>query len=144
MTAETGQFHPPRAWWERLFAVIDAGDAEGFARFFSPDGRFRFGNAPEVIGTVAIRTVAANFFGAIARCRHELGRTWEGAGSAVCEGRVTYTRRDGTLLEVPFVDVLDFSGELVASYRIYVDISDLFVTRGAHGEVLGDSAAPKR
>lgn len=142
--AETVPFIPARAWWERLFAVIDAGDADGFVRFLTSDARFRFGNAPDVVGTEPIRAVVAGFFAAIARSRHEIERTWAGSGSALCEGHVTYTRHDGSLLRVPFVDVFDFRGELIASYRIYIDLSALVGTPAAHGDAPAVSVGPKR
>jgi ketosteroid isomerase-like protein len=119
-------FQPDVAWWERIFAVIDAGDAAGFVRFLTPDAQFRFGNAPAVVGGEAIRAAAAGFFSAIASSRHRLLRTWNCAATAVCEGEVTYTRHDGTALSVPFANVFELRGDKIAAYRIYIDNSALF------------------
>jgi ketosteroid isomerase-like protein len=119
-------FQPDVAWWERIFAVIDAGDAAGFVRFLTPDAQFRFANAPTVVGGEAIRAAAAGFFSAIASSRHRLLRTWNGSATAVCEGEVTYTRHDGTALRVPFANVFELRGDKIASYRIYIDNSALF------------------
>jgi ketosteroid isomerase-like protein len=120
------EFRADRAWWGRLFATIDAGDAAGFVEFLTPDAQLRFGNAPAVTGSAAIRTAAAGFFGAIASSRHELLGTWRGTMTAVCEGEVTYTRHDGSVLRVPFVNVFDLCGERIACYRFYSDNSALF------------------
>jgi ketosteroid isomerase-like protein len=120
------EFRTDRAWWERIFATIDAGDAAGFVEFLTPDAQLRFGNAPAVTGSAAIRTAAAGFFGAIASSRHELFGTWRGTMTAVCEGEVTYTRHDGSVLCVPFVNVFDLCGERIACYRFYIDNSALF------------------
>ena len=119
-------FQPDVAWWERIFAVIDAGDAAGFVGFLTPDAQFRFGNAPAVVGGEAIHAAAAGFFSAIASSRHRLLRTWNGAATAVCEGEVTYTRHDGTALSVPFANVFELRGDKIAAYRIYIDNSALF------------------
>ena len=119
-------FQPDRAWWERIFAVIDSGDAAGFVNFLTPDARFRFGNAPEIAGTDAIRSAVAAFFAAIASSRHEVLGTWNGAGTAACEGQVTYTRHDDSVLKIPFVNVFELRAEKIAGYRIYIDISPLF------------------
>jgi ketosteroid isomerase-like protein len=119
-------FQPDRAWWERVFAVIDAGDAAGFVDFLAPDAQFRFGNAPVVVGHEAIHAAAAGFFAAIASSRHRLIRTWNGAATAVCEGEVTYTRHDGSVISVPFANVFEMQGEKIAAYRIYIDNSSLF------------------
>jgi ketosteroid isomerase-like protein len=124
--AEKHVFEPDRAWWESVFAVIDAGDAAGFVAFLTPDAQFRFGNAPVVVGSEAILAAAAGFFAAIASSRHRLLRTWNGAAIAACEGEVTYTRHDGSTLSVPFANVFELRGEKIAAYRIYIDNSSLF------------------
>ena len=117
---------PDRAWWERVLAVVDAGDAAAFVELLTPDAQFRFGNAPVVVGREAIRTVAAAFFAAIASSRHRLLSTWSGPGTAVCEGEVTYTRHDGSVLSVPFANVFELRAGKIAAYRIYIDNSALF------------------
>jgi ketosteroid isomerase-like protein len=119
-------FQPDRAWWERVFAVIDAGDAAGFVELLTADAQFRFGNAPAVVGREAIHAAVGAFFAAIAGSRHRLLDTWNGSSSAVCEGEVTYTRHDGSMLSVPFVNVFDLRGDKIAAYRIYIDNSRLF------------------
>jgi ketosteroid isomerase-like protein len=119
-------FQPDRLWWESVFAVIDAGDAAGFVAFLTPDAEFRFGNAPVVVGHEAIHAAAAGFFSAIASSRHRLLCTWNGATTAVCEGEVTYTRHDGSVLSVPFANVFELRGDKIAAYRIYIDNSSLF------------------
>ena len=119
-------FAPDRAWWGRLLGVIDARDADGFVAFLTPDAEFRFGNAPAVRGREAIRAAVAGFFSVIGGCRHRLIGSWNGPGTAVCEGEVTYTRLDGSTVTIPFVNVFGLEGERVASYRIYIDNAPLF------------------
>ena len=119
-------FQPDRAWWERVFALVDAGDAPAFADLLTPDARFRFGNAPVMVGREAIRAAVAGFFSAIVSSRHQLLGTWNGPATAVCEGEVTYTRRDGSAVSVPFANVFELRGDKIAAYRIYIDNSSLF------------------
>jgi ketosteroid isomerase-like protein len=123
-------FRPDRAWWERVLAVVDAGDAAGFVDLLTPDAQFRFGNAPPIFGSDAIRSVVAGFFAAIASSRHELLEVWSDAATAVCEGLVTYTRHDGSSLTVPFANVFQLKGHKIAGYRIYIDNSALFAEAG--------------
>jgi ketosteroid isomerase-like protein len=123
-------FQPDRAWWERVFAVVDAGDATAFVDLLTPDAQFRFGNAPMVVGHGAIHAAAAGFFAAIACSRHRLLHIWNGAATAVCEGEVTYTRHDGSVISVPFANVFELRGKKIASYRIYIDNSSLFSKSG--------------
>ena len=119
-------FQPDLAWWERVFAAIDAGNAAGFVDFLTSDAQFRFGNAPVVVGRDAIHAAAAGFFAAIASSRHRLLGMWNGAATAVCEGEVTYTRHDGSTISVPFANVFELRGDKIAAYRIYIDNSSLF------------------
>jgi hypothetical protein len=119
-------FEPNAAWWQQLFAVIDARDAAEFVRLLTPEAQFRFGNGPTVIGTDAIRAAASAFFASIAACRHRLIRTWPGSVALACEGAVTYTRNNGTEVTIPFVNVLELRGALISVYRIYIDNSPLW------------------
>lgn len=114
------------AWIPALFASIDARDAGRFVEFLADDGRFRFGNLPPVAGRAAIRTTVADFFSAIAACRHRLHAVWSPPGHAIVQGEVTYTRMDGGVVTVPFVNVLALDGDLVRDYLIYVDATPLF------------------
>jgi ketosteroid isomerase-like protein len=126
-TGVAGQaFLPDRAWWERVFAIVDAGDTAGFMDLLTPDARFRFGNAPVIIGADAIREVVRGFFKAIASSRHQLFTIWNGPATAVCEGVVVYTRHDGSTLSVPFANVFELEGDRISAYRIYIDNSSLF------------------
>ncbi len=120
---------PNREWWDELLLAVDSGDARRFVSFLTPDASFRFGNADCVVGSEAIQVMVAGFFGAIASSRHELLNSWGVAPSVACEGTVTYTRHDGSLLCVPFVNAFDLHDRKIASYRIYIDNSALF---GAH------------
>ena len=63
---------------------------------------------------------------AIASSRHRLLGMWNGPATAVCEGEVTYTRHNGSVLSVPFANVFDLRGDKIAAYRIYIDNSALF------------------
>jgi ketosteroid isomerase-like protein len=127
MTVQT--FQPDRRWWESVFAVIDAADAAAFVDLLTPDAQFRFGNAPAVVGREAIHAAVAGFFAAIASSRHRFIGHWNGTAGAACEGEVTYTRHDGSILSVPFANVFELRGQKISEYRIYIDNSALFGAR---------------
>lgn len=117
---------PTRDWWSGLFATIDARDADGFVAHLTDDAEFRFANHPPAHGRSAIRAVVDGFFGTIGGCRHRLIRTWEDGADVVCQGEVTYTRLDGGLVTVPFVNVFEMRGERVARYLIYNDVTPVY------------------
>ncbi|MCA9672341.1 MAG: nuclear transport factor 2 family protein [Myxococcales bacterium] len=127
---------PQPRWLSQLFETIDAKDAAKFARYFTAEGRFAFSSAPEVVGRGAVEQFVGGFFDSIAGLSHTLDRVFAGpGGTLVSEGRVTYTRLDGSTLEVPFCNVysLDESqnaspsdGPLIRDYRVYGDFSQLY------------------
>ena len=117
---------PISPWVRDLFAALDRKDVSAFGAFLAEDAFFRFGSQPEARGRAAAEAAVEAFFGMIAGLSHELTGEWEGPGSVVVEGQVTYTRRDGTTVTLPFVDVLDMRGSRIQAYKIYMDIAPLF------------------
>lgn len=113
-------------WTPVLFACIDAKDTDGFLSYLCDDATFRFANQPPSVGHLAIGAAVAGFFAAIGACRHEVTNVWTPGDAVICQGQVTYTRHDGSVLSVPFVNVLAMAGELIREYSIYVDASALF------------------
>lgn len=113
-------------WVTALFAAIDAKDAKHFAHFLAPDAVFRFANQPPVRGVHAIRENVAAFFQSIHALHHEIEETFDHGEVVVCHGKVTYTRRDGSLLTVPFADIFKMHGELIREYLIFMDPSELY------------------
>lgn len=111
-----------------LFAAIDAMDTAGFLAKLTPSAEFRFGGAPPVRNRAKIGEAVDAFFSTIAGLRHELTKTIADGESMACEGNVTYTRHDGTKVTLPFADIFAFDGDLIESYRIYIDIGPLYAT----------------
>jgi ketosteroid isomerase-like protein len=109
-----------------LFAAIDAKDGAAFVAYLTEDAVFRFGSAPPVRGRDAIQAAVEGFFSTIAACSHTIAKTLRQGDTLVCEGVVTYTRQDGSEIALPFTDVFDYEGDLIAHYKIYMDIAPLF------------------
>jgi len=109
-----------------LFAAIDRKDSASFVASLTDDAVFRFGSAPSVQGHAAIAAAVDGFFGTIASLSHTVTRVlWDGE-TQVCEGEVTYKRLNGTKITLPFADVFEYSGDLIAHYKIYMDIGPLY------------------
>ncbi len=109
-----------------LFAAIDASDTERFLSFLTAEASFRFGSAPAVSGTEAIRAAVGGFFSTIGGCRHSIATTVVEGDVVICEGEVTYTRHDSSQITLPFANVFEMSGELISMYKIYVDAGPLY------------------
>jgi limonene-1,2-epoxide hydrolase len=73
-----------------------------------------------------VRAAVESFFDSILGLSHSIDRTLGEGNTLVCEGEVTYTRHDGRIVVVPFVDVFEYEGEQIAEYKIYIDISPLY------------------
>lgn len=111
-----------------LFAAVDAMDTAGFLAKLTETAEFRFGGAPPVQHRPHIGAAVDAFFATIAGLRHELTNVISDGESVACEGNVTYTRHDGTTVTLPFADTFVCDGDLIASYRIYIDIGPLYAT----------------
>jgi len=112
-----------------LFAAIDAKDTAAFVSYLTEDAVFRFGSAPAVAGRDAIAAAVDGFFSTIAGCSHDIRFLVQSGNTLVCEGEVTYQRHDGGKVTLPFVDVLEYESDLIAVYKIYIDIAPLYAER---------------
>lgn len=109
-----------------MFAAIDAMDGATFVSYLTDDAIFRFGSAPAVKGRDAIQAAVEGFFETIAGCSHTIGNSLRQDDTLVCEGEVTYRRHDGSGITLPFTNVLEYDGDLIAHYKIYIDIAALY------------------
>ena len=109
-----------------LFDAIDRMDAAGFTSFLTEDAVFRFGNAPQVNGQANIQASVEGFFSSIAGIKHRILNVWENQKSIAIQGEVTYIRKDGKKITLPFANVFKMQGSLIREYLIYIDIAPLF------------------
>ena len=116
----------PEGFLDGLFQAIDAKDTDGFTSFLTEDAEFRFGSAPPVTGRTSIAQAVGAFFETIDGLSHSVTKVWRADASLACEGEVCYRRHDGSEIIIPFVDVFACKGDLISSYKIYIDIAPLF------------------
>ncbi|HEX8986401.1 MAG TPA: nuclear transport factor 2 family protein [Rhodocyclaceae bacterium] len=115
-----------QTWLRSLFSAIDAKDAQAFVAHLTPDARFQFGNLPAVEGREAIAAMVGGFFASIAGLEHVLEESWQSGEATICCGSVTYARLDGSLLTVPFANVMRRRDGAAFDYRIFGDMSALY------------------
>ena len=111
-----------------LFAAIDSKDTDGFLGFLAGEASFRFGSQPALVGHDAIRAGVDGFFASIDASEHRLANVLASNSTLVCEGSVTYTRKDGSTITLPFTNVFELDAGLdrIAEYKIYIDIAPLY------------------
>ena len=121
MSSETTEVN-----FDKLFASIDAMDAEGFVGFLTEHCTFRFGSAPPVTGRDGIRATVSEFFAMFAALQHDVQRIVSDENGIACEGEVTYTHHDGRNVTVPFSNIFEAENGLISLYRIYIDMGPVF------------------
>ncbi len=109
-----------------LFASIDAQDTPKFLSYLTPDVRFQFGNWPAAVGLEATGGAVDNFFGTIQGLSHKLHNVWLTERHAIARGEVTYTRKDGSKLTLPFTNVYGLKDGKILDYQIYMDVNPLY------------------
>lgn len=118
------------AWLKSLFAAIDSRDAAAFATHLTDDSTFHFGNLPPVEGKPAITAFVDGFFAGIQGVKHEIEEHWLSGETIICRGTVTYHRRDGRSVSLPFANIMQVRDGLAYNYRIFADASPLFAAAG--------------
>ena len=113
-----------------LFRAIDSMDADRFITFLTEDAQFKFGNNPKVIGKDAVKEAVKEFFSSIKGLSHEVINTWSHPDTIICQGEVTYTRKNDSKVTIPFVNIFGIKENLVKDYLIYIDIAPLFANLG--------------
>ena len=48
------------------------------------------------------------------------------ARATIVESNVTYTRKDGSRVTVPVVTIYREDGDVIADYRVFIDLAPLF------------------
>ncbi len=115
-----------KPFFDALFAHVDAMDAKSFAECFTERGVFRLGNNPTITGAPAVHDFIGGFFAAIGGISHRFENCWSLGDRAFCNGFVTYVRKDGSELTVPWSTISRFEDGKLAEYLAYVDASELF------------------
>ncbi len=110
----------------QLFAAIDAMNADAFVSFLTPDAIFRFGTSVPVVGQGVVHALVDGFWRSIAGSSHRLVKVWRDGDDLAIRGEVTYTRKDGRTVEVPFVNVFKMRADKISEYLIHIDNGPLF------------------
>ena len=108
-----------------ILEAVDSQDSDWFVTFLTDDAVFRYGSQEPVRGKDNVRNYVAAFFESIDDLSHEVTETWDGEGSVVCTGQVTYRRLDGKDVTIPFTNIFRFEGEKISEYLVYADPAPL-------------------
>lgn len=108
------------------FEAVDNSDANGLAELMTDEAIFRFSNNPEVTGKANIVPFLEGFFASIKGTKHDQIEHWDIPGGVVMNGRVTYTRLDGSTYSCWFSNTFKLKDGKIQEYLIFVDNSKLY------------------
>jgi ketosteroid isomerase-like protein len=110
---------------QQIYAADEALDAESFVALLTEDVQFRLGSNPLITGRASVFQMITTFFSTIQGLQHHLIKAWEDETTVIFEAEVTYTRKDGSQVTIPYVDVLELESTQVKDYKIYIDLTPL-------------------
>jgi ketosteroid isomerase-like protein len=114
-------------WVTELFDSIDSMDTNKFVSFLAEDATFTFGNSPSAIGKEIVFQVVDGFFKSIKAISHTDIQTFVDGDFVIARGNSTYTRHDASALTVGFCNVFKMQNSLIQDYKIYIDLSQLYI-----------------
>jgi ketosteroid isomerase-like protein len=112
-----------------MYAASDSGDIDGLLSLLADDVVLAFGNADVVHGKAAVEAQARQVTSKLKGVRHEIHDIWHAAEDAdviIARMTVHYSRLDGTIVSLPCCNIYRMSGDLIADYRIYMDVNPVF------------------
>lgn len=111
---------------QNVFEAVDNSDANALTDMMTRDAVFRFSNIPEIRGRENIRPFLEGFFKSIKGISHDNMEVWEVPEGYVMNGRVIYTRLDGTTYPCWFSNTFKMQDGKIKDYLIFVDNSKLY------------------
>jgi len=109
-----------------MYLAIDARDTNKLVSYMTDDAKFIFANIPPVEGKSNISGFLDGFFKSIKAISHNEIESWNAGEVWFVTGKVTYTRHDDSILQVPFGVILKMRDSLIKDYQIFVDASELY------------------
>jgi hypothetical protein len=110
-----------------FYAELDANDPTVYERRLTTDAVFAFNDTEPVAGSSAIGQFIDAWKGNFTSVTHEIvsitANTQQGAAGV--EVIVKYVFPDGNAVDLKGCSFLDFTGDKVRSYRVYIDTSRL-------------------
>jgi ketosteroid isomerase-like protein len=111
---------------QRYYAVVDKMDLEAFKELHTEDSIVQFGNFPPLVGREAIGGAIGHFWSTIDGMKHNFINRWDTEKESVLEVKVDYTRKDGKLVSLPCVSIVELRDGKVAHLRVHIDTAPIY------------------
>jgi ketosteroid isomerase-like protein len=106
---------------DKLFGAVERNDVDAYLECFTENAEYRAANWPAVYGHQAIREFAGQVIPYFDKVEHKVKNTWQNGDTIVSEMDLTYHRKDGKVVTVPCVDIIQLEKGKVKSLRAYLD-----------------------
>jgi ketosteroid isomerase-like protein len=108
-------------WVADLYALVDAGELDRYLEeYYADDAELQFASGPTLRGKAALREALGRGHDAHAM-RHTFRNVWESGDTTIVEFDVSYTFRDGNVLDTHSLAILEREGDRVRALRVYLD-----------------------
>jgi ketosteroid isomerase-like protein len=111
---------------EKLFGAVERNDVDEYLTCFTDDAEYKAGNFPAVFGPEAIREFAARVIPYFDKVEHKVKSSWQNGNTIISEMDLVYHRKDGKVVTVPCVDIIQLENGKVKSLRAYLDANPAF------------------
>lgn len=111
---------------KRLFDAVERKDVDAYVTCFMQDAEYRAGNLPAVFGHDGIREFAHRVIPYFDRVDHIVKNHWQNGDTIISEMDLVYHRKDGKVVSVPCVDIIQVENGKVKSLRAYLDATPAF------------------
>jgi limonene-1,2-epoxide hydrolase len=112
---------------KKMFLAGEAMNVNNFAKFYTDECHYQFGNFPVARTPQEIIDASAGFIEKCEGLHHSIKNIWEtDDGALICQMEVTYVGHDGRVHTLPCCNTFKFEDDKVKELRIYMDINPLF------------------
>jgi ketosteroid isomerase-like protein len=111
---------------DRMFAAVESKDLDTYLMCFTEDAEYKAGNYPPVYGRAAIRDFAGQIMPYFNQVEHKIKNKWHNGNTIISEMDLIYYRKDGKVVTVPCVDIVEIENGMVKSLRAHLDAAPAF------------------
>jgi len=111
---------------ERYYETVDNMGLENFKAMHSEDAVVQFANFPPAKGPEAISQAIGYFWSSINGLKHNFVNRWDTAEETILEANIDYTRKDGKVVTLPCVTILNPRDGKVANLRVFIDTAPIY------------------
>lgn len=118
---------------QKIVLADESLNADAFVEVLTADAKFLYGSQPVVEGKEEIRSSVTRLFTTLESLHHDISEAFERGDWLYYVAQVEFKFKDGRGARFDYLNRLGFDGFLISYYRIYIDISPLFVGGVAGG-----------